>query len=59
MFMLFALRLAAFYPAFCTISPCILHQNALRFAAYYTPFSSILHYILLQIAQNLVQMAVS
>ncbi len=46
MFMLFALRLAAFtlrfapfYLAFSTKTHCILHQNALRLAPYCTAFS--------------------
>jgi len=34
-----------------------LHQNALRLAAYCTAFSTKLHYILLQMARNMVQMA--
>ena len=30
--MLFALRLAVFCTAFCTILPCVLHQNAVHLA---------------------------
>jgi len=49
-FMLFVLRLAAFFTAFCTILPCVLHQNALHLAPKRTAFSGILHYILHHIA---------
>jgi len=56
--MLFASHLVPFCTAFCTKTPCILHQNALRLAAKRSVFSSKLHYILLQMAQNMVQMAV-
>jgi len=52
------LRLAPKRTAFSTISPCILHQNALRLAAYCTAFSTKTHYILLQIAQKRVLVAV-
>ena len=50
--MLFALRLAAFYLAFCTISPCVLHQNALHLAAKRKAFSIKTHAILHQNAPN-------
>ena len=49
----FALRLAAKSTAFCTILPCVLHQNALRLAPKRTAFSGILHYVLHQIALHL------
>ena len=52
-------HLAAFYLAFCTISPCILHQNALHLAAYCTAFSTKTHFILLKMAQKWVLVAVS
>ena len=55
----FSLRFAPFYLAFCTKTHCIQHQNALHFAPKRTAFSGILHYILLQTAQKLVQMAAS
>ena len=48
----------AFRLTFSTILHCILHQNALRLAAKRSVFSSKLHYILLQMAQNMVQIAV-
>ena len=44
-FMLFVSRLAAFCTAFCTISPCVLHQNALHLAPKHIAFSGILHCI--------------
>ena len=49
----------AFRLAFSTISPCILHQNALRLAAYCTAFSTKTHRILLQIAKKWVLVAVA
>jgi len=52
------LRLAPKRAAFCTISPCILYQNALHLAAYCTAFSTKTHYILLQITQKRVVVAV-
>jgi len=52
------LHLAPKHTAFCTISPCILHQNALRLAAYCTAFCTKTPYILLQMAQKRVLMAV-
>ena len=42
---LFVAHLAAFYPAFCTKTHCVLHQNALRLAPKRSAFSSILHCI--------------
>ena len=48
----------AFRSAFSSILPCVLHQNTLRFAPKHTAFSGKTHYILLQITQKLVQMAV-
>jgi len=57
--MLFALRFAPFYTAFCTILPCVLHQNAMRFAPYFTAFSTKTHFILLKTARKTVQMAFS
>ena len=54
----FASRFAAFYLAFWCILQCVLVHFAVRLAAYCTPFSSKTHYILQQIARNLVQMAV-
>ena len=54
----FVSRLIPFCTAFSSILPCILHQNALRLAAKRSVFSSKLHYILLQMAQNMVQMAI-
>jgi len=56
--MLFVLHLAAFCTAFCTILPCILHQNALRLAPYCTAFSTKTHYILLKMAPKRVLVAV-
>ena len=37
---LFVSHLAAFYPAFCTKTHCVLHQNALRLAPKRTAFST-------------------
>ena len=54
----FVVDFYAFRLAFSTILQCILHQNALRLAAKRIVFSSKLHYVLLKIAQNMVQMAV-
>ena len=51
-FMLFALRLAAFCTAFCTILPCVLHQNALHLASKRKAFSIKTHAILHQNALN-------
>jgi len=48
--MLSAFHLAAFYTAFSTILPCILHQNAVRLAAFYLAFSTKTQCILLHIA---------
>ena len=39
-----------FFTAFCTILPCVLHQNALHLAPKRTAFSGILHCILHHIA---------
>ena len=44
-FMLIVVHLAAFRPAFSTISPCILHQNALHLAPKRTAFSTKMHCI--------------
>ena len=44
--MLFALRLAVFCTAFCTILPCVLHQNALHLAPKRSVFSTKTHAIL-------------
>jgi len=56
MFMLFALRLAPFCTAFCTILPCVLHQNALHLApkriAFSTKTHAILHLNALYVAVN-------
>jgi len=52
------LRLAPKRTAFSTISPCILYQNALHLAAYCTAFSTKTHYILLQMAQRRLLIAV-
>ena len=41
----YAVDVYAKHPAFCTILPCILHQNALHLAPKRTAFSGILHYI--------------
>ena len=38
--MLITFHLAAFYPAFCTILPCVLHHFTLRFAPKRTVFST-------------------
>ena len=51
--MLFTLRLAPFCPAFSTILPCVLQQNALRFAPNCTAFCSKLHCVLQQNALHL------
>jgi len=53
--MLIASYLAAFYPAFCTILPCVLHQNALHLAPKRTAFCGILHCILRQNELHLVE----
>jgi len=55
--MLFSLRLAPFCPAFSTILPCVLQQNALRLAPNCTAFCSKTHVILLEMAKKLVQTA--
>jgi len=39
----FALRLAPFCTALCTILPCVLHQNALHLAPKRTAFSTKMH----------------
>ena len=57
--MLFVSHLVPFCTVFSIKTPCILHQNALRLAAKRIVFSSKLHYVLLKIAQNMVQMAVT
>ena len=49
-FMLSALHLAAKRTAFSTISPCVLHQNAVRLAAFYLAFSTKTQCLLLHIA---------
>ena len=46
--MLFTLRLAVFCTAFCTILPCVLHQNALYLAPKRIAFSTKMHAILHQ-----------
>ena len=46
--MLFTSHFAAFSTAFSTISPCVLHQNALHLAPKRTAFSGILHCVLHQ-----------
>ena len=48
----------AFRLAISTISPCILHQNALHLAAKRTAFSTKTYFILLQIAPKRVLVAV-
>ena len=55
----FAVDIYAFYLVFSTILHCILHHFTLRFAPKRTAFSGTLHYILLLIAQKLVQTAIS
>ena len=55
----FTLRFAPKRTPFCTKTHSILHQNALHFAAKRTLFCTKMHYIEQQMAQNLVQMAVS
>jgi len=52
---LIALHLAPFCLAFSTKTPSILHQNALHLAPKRIAFSGKTHYILLLIAQKLVQ----
>ena len=52
-FMLFVSRLAANRPAFSSILPCVLHQNALRLAAKRKAFSIKTHAILHQNALHL------
>ena len=42
----FVLRFAPFCTAFCTILPCVLHQNALHLAAKRSVFSTKTHAIL-------------
>ena len=58
MFIPFAADIYDFCRAFCTILPCILHQNALHLAAYCAAFSTKTHYILLKIAPKRVLVAV-
>ena len=48
MFMRITLHFEIFFPAFCTILPCVLHQNALQLAPKRTAFSGILHCVLHQ-----------
>jgi len=45
-------HLAAFWLAFSTKTPCVLHQNALRFAPKRTVFCTKMHRILHQNAMN-------
>ena len=54
----FILHLAPKRTAFSTKTHCNQHQNALHLAAYCTAFSTKTHYILLQIAQKWVLVAV-
>ena len=49
-FILFVLRLAAFCTAFCTILPCVQHQNALHLTAKRTAFSGKTHFVQRHIA---------
>ena len=59
-FMLYDLHLVPFCTAFCTISPCILHQNALHLApkriAFSTKTHCVLHHIAMILATNSSQM---
>ena len=49
----------AYCLVFCSILPCVLHQNTLRFAPNCLAFSTKTHYILQQIAPKLLKMAVA
>ena len=49
----------AYRLAFCSILPCVLHQNVLHLAPKHLAFSTKTHYILQQIAPKLVKMAVA
>ena len=46
LFFTFGLQFAAFYPAFCSVLPCVLLRFTLRFAAFYLAFCGTLHCVL-------------
>ena len=48
LFFTFGLQFAAFYPAFCSVLPCVLLHFTLRFATFCTAFCCILPCFLLQ-----------
>ena len=50
LFFIFGLQFAAFYPAFCSVLPCVLLHFTLRFAAFCTAFCGTLHCVLLHFA---------
>ena len=50
LFFTFGLQFAAFYPAFCSVLPCVLLHFTLRFAVFCIAFSGTLHCVLLHFA---------
>ena len=46
LFFTFGLQFAAFYPAFCSVLPCVLLHFTLRFAVFCTAFCGTLHCVL-------------
>ena len=50
LFFTFGLQIAAFYPAFCSVLPCVLQRFTLRFAVFCTAFCGTLHCVLLHFA---------
>ena len=50
LFFTFGLQFAAFYPAFCSVLPCVLLHFTLRFAVFCTAFCGTLHCVLLYFA---------
>ena len=50
LFFTFGLQFAAFYPAFCSVLPCVLLHFTLRFAVFCTAFCGTLHCVLLHFA---------
>ena len=50
LFFTFGLQFAAFYPAFCSVLPCVLLHFTLRFAVFCTAFCGTLHFVLLHFA---------
>ena len=50
LFFTFGLQFAAFYPAFCSVLPCVLLHFTLRFAVFCIAFCGTLHCVLLHFA---------